>query len=327
MLGLRSLRPTEVFDTYWTFAAERQRVYFARVHGRPPPWTVDPIIGEYRFTNPYRAADRVSQYLIREVIYGRDAPRTPEDVLFRILLFKVFNKIETWQLLEERLGPISYSGYDFARFDAVLTEALACGRSIYSAAYIMPPGGTFGHGRKHRNHLDLLESMMRSSLALQLSRARSMGEAFDLLRGFPTIGDFLAYQYVTDINYSELLDFPEDDFVVAGPGAIDGICKCFARTAGWSDSDVIRLVAESQEDEFARVGESFPDLFGRPLQYIDCQNLFCEVDKYARVAHPHHRGRSGRSRIKQKFSDAGPVPAPWFPPKWGINDQLPEAPQ
>ena len=28
----------------------------------------------------------------------------------------------------------------------------------------------------------------------------------------------------------------------------------------------------------------FRDLWGRPLQLIGCQNLFCEVDKYARVA-------------------------------------------
>src|SRR5258707_9985183 len=39
----------------------------------------------------------------------------------------------------------------------------------------------------------------------------------------------------------------------------------------------------------------------RRLQLIDCQNLFCEVDKYARVAHPNIAGRTGRTRIKQKF--------------------------
>jgi len=60
-------------------------------------------------------------------------------------------------------------------------------------------------------------------------------------------------------------------------------------------------------------------LRGRPLQLIDCQNLFCEVDKYARVAHPQITGRSGRTRIKQLFAPVvDPVPA-WFPPKWGLN--------
>ena len=54
-----------------------------------------------------------------------------------------------------------------------------------------------------------------------------MQEAFDLIRAYPTIGDFLAYQYVTDVNYSTVTDFTEMEFVVPGPGAIDGIRKCF----------------------------------------------------------------------------------------------------
>ena len=55
------------------------------------------------------------------------------------------------------------------------------------------------------------------------------------------------------------------------------------------------------------------------LQLIDCQNLFCEVDKYARVVHPEFVGLSGRSRIKQRFV-AAPRPIPqWYPPKWNVH--------
>ena len=78
-------------------------------------------------------------------------------------------------------------------------------------------------------------------------------------------------------------------------------------------------MAEHQDEHFERLGLAFDGLHGRPLQLIDCQNLFCEVDKYARVAHPTVAGLSGRSRIKQKFAPAGPTLTSWFPPKWGIN--------
>ena len=151
-----------------------------------------------------------------------------------------------------------------------------------------------------------------------------MQRAFELLRSCPTIGDFLAYQYLTDINYSELTDFSEDDFVVPGPGAVDGIRKVFADTGGLTDADVIRLMADIQEEEFERLGVPFRDLFGRRLRHIDCQNLFCEVGKYSRVAHPEHVGRSGRTRIKQRFTQTGPLPRPWFPPKWNINKRVSE---
>jgi thymidylate kinase len=322
---LEPAKTTVVFDTYWRFAAERQEVFFRRLQGQPRPWTADAIIDEHKFTNAYRASDRVSQYLIRNVIYRDDLPSTAEEVCFRILIYKLFNKIETWELLEKTLGPITYESYKFKRYDTALAKALHNGQRIYSAAYIMPPGSrAFGHAAKHQNHLKLLESMMRDELPARLADARRMQDAFELLLSYPTIGDFLAYQFATDINYSEVTNFSEMDFVMPGPGALDGIRKCFSSLGGLYEPEIIKLVAERQVDEFARLGLQFRTLFGRRLQLIDCQNLFCEVDKYARVAHPEYVGHTGRTRIKQKFS---PITEPigfWYPPKWGINDAVAE---
>jgi len=320
---LAPAKPTKVYDSYWRFAAERQEVFFRRFVGARPPWTDDPIIRAYKFTNAYRASDRVSQYLIRHVIYRPDLPSSAAEQCFRILLFKIFNKIETWQLLERTFGAVTYKSYQFRHYDAVLSTALREGRRIYSAAYIMPPGSsTFGHAAKHQNHLRLLEVMMKSDLPSRLADVRSMQEGFELLRTFPTIGDFLAYQFITDINYSEVTDFSEMEFVVPGPGARDGLSKCFFDTGGLNEVELIRLMADQQEEEFARLGLSFHTLWGRPLQLIDCQNLFCEIGKYARVAYPAFPGLSGRTRIKQKYVP-GSVPMDfWFPPKWGINENI-----
>ena len=326
LVHLAPAKVTEVYESYWRFAAERQAVFFRRIAGHPAPWTSNPILGTYKFTNAYRASDRVSQFLIRRVIYRDDLPHSPREVFFRILLFKLFNKIETWKLLEETLGAVTAAEYRFERYDRIFADALAQGRRIYSAAYIMPPGrGAFGHPAKHQNHLRLLERMMADGLAERLVEARSMQEGFDLLRSYPTIGDFLAYQFITDINYSEISDFSEMDFVVPGPGARDGLRKCFADPGGLNEPELIRLMADLQEREFERLGIEFQSLWGRRLQLIDCQNLFCEVDKYARVAHPEIAGRTGRVRIKQKFE---PTPEPitlFYPPKWGLNGHLPSA--
>jgi hypothetical protein len=324
---LAPARCTAVYDSYWHFAAERQRVFFNRVAGNPPPWTNSPVIAAYKFTNAYRASDRVSQYLIRRVIYRDDLPKGEAEVCFRILLFKLFNKIETWELLEAAFGAVTFADYISTNYDTLLTDAMAAGQKIYSAAYIMPPGGrAFGHAAKHRNHLCLIERMMADDLPKKLADARTMQQGFDLLRAYPTIGDFLAYQFVTDINYSEVTDFSEMEFVIPGPGARDGISKCFADTGGLNEPEVIRLMADIQETEFERLGIEFPSLWGRPLQLIDCQNLFCEISKYARVAHPDVLGRAGRTRIKQRFTptEKSLLP-PWYPPKWGINEKISHA--
>lgn len=320
----RSLPTSEVFDTYWVFASRRHEIYQARLEGGRGPWTDDPILQNHRFTNCYRAADRVSQFLISQVIYRGTQDFT--EVAFRTLLFKLFNKIDTWQLLIQELGETpSWSDFDLDAYDQILSRHFQAGHRLYSAAYVMAPP-RLGAERKHTNHLRLLRNMMATRLPDALQAAPSMAAAFDLLREQPGIGDFLAFQYLIDLNYSEGLTFDEMDFVVAGPGAKDGIRKCFGPAATGIESEVIAYMAESQNEHFDRLGLTFDGLRGRELQLIDCQNLFCEVDKYARVAHPSIAGRSGRSRIKQRFAPVRSELTSWFPPKWGLNSSAIPAP-
>lgn len=313
-------KPSEVFDTMWRFSSERHAVYLRRLRGIPPPWTADSTIQRFRFTNVFRAADRVSQFLIGSVIYERDW--RPEDTFFRIMLFKIFNRVETWKRLEEVVGPLRWKTYRFDRYERILTRCLSRGEPIYSAAYITPSPRIVDSPRKHVSHLRLLEAMMADRVPAFLARARSMKDVFEQLRSYRGIGDFLAYQYMIDLNYSELTDLSEMEFVVPGPGARDGIRKCFPDAGNLKENEIIRVLHERQQEEFTRLGLPAVTLWGRRLQLIDCQNLLCEADKYARVAHPRILGRSGRKRIKQLYRSGGPLAAPWFPPKWGLNERI-----
>ena len=286
-----------------------------RVTAAPMPWTTDPVLLSYRFTNAYRAADRVSQYLIRNVLYRGE--QTPHEIFFRCLLFKLFNKVETWKHLTDQLGPPATETFDPDRYALALDHLLDARTTVYSAAYIMPCP-PFGQARKHGNHLRLLDLMLRTNAPARIHEARSLQEVYGVLKDFPSIGPFLAFQFAIDLNYSAMLDFSEMDFVVAGPGARHGIRKCFADTAGLDDADLIRAVSDLSEGEFERLGLRFRELWGRRLHLIDYQNLFCEVDKYARVAHPTAPGPSKRTRIKQRYvPDPRPLPQ-WYPPKWHL---------
>ena len=156
-MNLKELQPTEVYDAYWEFAVKRQNIFFNRLKNKKQPWTSDPILQSYKFTNAYRASDRVSQFLIKNVIYTQKK-YSNEDTCFRILLFKLFNKIETWQYLEKNLGEITYNSYNFHKYSNLLEDKIKNGERIYSAAYIMPSGkSVFGYDRKHQNNLKLLD--------------------------------------------------------------------------------------------------------------------------------------------------------------------------
>jgi hypothetical protein len=166
------LRPTPVFNAFWAFAAERQSIFLSRQSNPDPPWTTDPILSSFKFTNVYRASDRVSQ------------------------------------------------------FDRVLNSAIERGQRIYSAAYIMPPGSrAFKTLRKHVAHRRLLELMLKDDVSGKIAEAQSLESVFRILRSYPLIGDFLAYQYAIDINYSEVINFSESEFVAAGLSMISACLR------------------------------------------------------------------------------------------------------
>jgi hypothetical protein len=313
---------TLAYETYWRFAAERLTIFYRRRRDPVGPWTTDPILRAYRFTNVFRAADRVSQYLIREIQYRADRSQEPREVFFRTILFKIFNKIETWEALEYAHGPLSWRAVDLDAIDRTLSRLRAGGQSIYSAAYIMP-SPPFGRARKHSNHLAVIARMMAERLPDRLHQAPDLRTVYERILDYPGLGRFLAFQYAIDLNYSTLLDFDEADFVVAGPGALDGISKCFSTTDARSAEELIRWVTGRQEIEFARRGLDFDGLFGRRLQPIDCQNLFCEVSKYTRIAHPEIRGIANRQRIKQVYRrNDRDLPVLSFPPQWKLEDKI-----
>ncbi|AFW97113.1 MULTISPECIES: nucleotide kinase domain-containing protein [Nostocales] len=314
----------EIFDTYWRFAAMRQEVFFNKLKNVPPPWTSDPILNTYKFCNAYRVSDRVSQYLIKNVIYDENRSKNEEEVLFRILLFKIFNKIETWEYLENKIGDyITVSKFDLEAYSTMLQEAMDLGYVIYTSAYMSCASKEFGYDKKHQNHLALIDKMVVQDRVINfIVKAKSLEEIFHIIESYPLLGKFMAYQLATDINYSEVINFDENSFTIAGPGAERGIDKCFIDTKGKSYADVIYWMTENQENEFQRLGLSFQSLWGRPLQAIDCQNLFCETDKYCRAAFPDLK--SNRKKIKAKFT-ATPQPIDYFyPPKWFINDKVQE---
>lgn len=161
---------------------------------------------------------------------------------------------------------------------------------------------------------------LTDNLASKLLAAKSLREVYNLLHAYPLMGDFMSYQTAIDLNYSDLINFDEDDFVQPGPGALRGIKKCFEDFGDYTPAEVIMWMVKNQNKEFKRLGLKFNGLFGRPLRAIDCQGLFCETDKYARVAVPELA--SARVRIKTKFSQSKDRLDLFFPPKWGLDNRF-----
>ncbi len=194
---------------------------------------------------------------------------------------------------------------------------------LYTGAFILCAADAYGQPSKHRNHVELFRHMfLHDNLGKVLQEAGSLQQVYEELHRYPLIGDFMAYQIAIDLNYSDLINFSENEFTQAGPGALRGIKKCFEDLGDYTPTEIILWMVEHQEEEFARLDLHFDGLFGRPLHAIDCQGLFCETDKYCREAAPELA--SARKRIKARFTPTSEQMRLFFPPKWDINAGLPK---
>lgn len=307
----------EVFDLYWYFACERQNIFWKKINGDPAPWTHDKILQEYKFCNSYRVNDRVSQYLLKNVIYNGNNYNY-EDMLFRIILFKLFNKESTWELLSKNFGDILLKNFNTKKYSIVLENAISNGTKIYNDAYISCANKAFGYDRKHDNHLALLDKMFNiDKMQDKIIKCNTMQDAFNIIKGYPLIGNFMAYQLVTDINYSAFVNWKENEFTVAGPGSLRGIKKCFIDKGTMTNEDIIKYMYMHQDEEFKRLNLNFKRIGTRPLQLIDCQNIFCELDKYCRQALPDLK--SNRTKIKKHYVPKKDKIEYIYPPKWEIS--------
>lgn len=314
-----------VYELYWYFASERQAAFERRVAGEAPPWTDDAILQTFKFCNVFRAADRVSQFMIRDVCYHEE-DCTAEDRLFQIVAFRTFSRITTWRTLRTVLGRYpTLDDLGDGAFTEGLDKAKADNGGLYTGAFILCATDAYGQSAKHLNHVELFRHMfLEDALGERLLATSSLREVYDLLHGYPLMGDFMSYQTAIDLNYAALVNFSENEFTEAGPGAIRGIKKAFEDLGDYSPTDTILWMVDNQAAEFDRLGLPFNGLWGRPLHAIDCQGLFCELDKYCREAVPDLA--SGRKRIKARFARSADPIELFLPPKWGLNDRVPEGP-
>ncbi|KAK7440013.1 hypothetical protein VKT23_017266 [Stygiomarasmius scandens] len=317
-----TLYPTDAFDTFWYWCAERKLIDDRRRAGQSFPWTENKILQEWWFCNTFRILDRVSQYLVREVI--EKGSQDPTELVFRIALFSTFTKPATWELLTEELGPLEWARYKRKDYQRVLSKAKANNITLYTGSF-QKPAPHFEYKDVFMNHLLLLEVMMDKDLPGKIQSAEYMAEIYEFMESLPGMGPFNTFQLLLNLSYSDVMHFSNMDFVVPGLGAVSGLVKLFGPSitrAKEADPDievaVIRWLARNQTDHFRRLQLKPPKLKGRPMDLADIEHALCEVDKYCRLAHPKIKGTSSRTELRKKYnvSDYLHLPMPMIPKAW-----------
>ncbi|KAG2042930.1 hypothetical protein BDR03DRAFT_489917 [Suillus americanus] len=308
----QTFEPTPVFDTFWRFAAERHAITEKRFQGLPAPWTDDPILQAYPFCNTYRVLDRVSQYIITEVI--EKGSQDPTELVFRILLFNTFTSINTYDTLRRAIEPFTWATYERADYERVLRRLYDDRVSIYTGAF-QKPAPSLGFVENFMNHLALIEVLMEE-LPMRCTEAEYIADVFEWLCTFKSMGDFTAYQLVLNLSYSSVLNFSDHDFVVVGLGSRRGLQRCFEGLIPRKrEVDIIRWMQLTQSDHFSRLDLKFNGLGpgARPIMLCDIEHTLCEVDKYVRKL---------GTPARRAFHPSGALPKMCLPKAWTLPERL-----
>lgn len=295
----------------YNFITRRYKIHLRKdVLKKPQPWTTDPVLLEFRFTNVRREHDRESKWLIKHITSNPKV--TYEDKLLNCILFRLFNKHETSELINQ---PIHFSKkYDPESYRAAFeeTEARDPHYIFFTGAFITGgmkralkwylPKGTKEDSMPMRV-MKFMEYLYADDVVGKIKACKSQKAVYDLLRGYLGIGDFLAYQMFVDMTYIEEFPFSENEFTAAGPGCKMGLNFLFIDRDGMSYEECLFWLRENLGSLFEEVlgkvwspSKLFCDLpaHDRCLNVMSLENCFCELSKYIRA-------KTGTGRPRKKY--------------------------
>ncbi len=285
------LMKSQKIDAFFAYLRERERIRIKKEDfEQTAPWTADEILHQFRFCNVFREDDRTTRWF-REML--RDPLKDSPEVLLTTIIFRWFNRIETGEVLLDRMkSPLRWNA---AEARARLVEK---GPPYVTGSYIIKtPNGM----NKLDGVLWCIAQIPNTLGHMILSNPnRTLRSVWDELRRFPYLGNFMAYEIVTDLRYTIFLEDAPDKMTWAnpGPGAVRGMERI-------EDGDVGMLnrmspsVAHRVNDQMQELLAMAPDKleFGDRFEMREIEHGLCEFDKY-------ERARLGEGKPRQVYQHA-----------------------
>lgn len=299
----------------YNFITRRYTIHLRKdVLRKEPPWTKDKVLRELRFTNVRREHDRETRWLISNI--AANDGLCYEDKLLNCVLFRLYNKHETAELLSM---PIEFYGKYNGEWDPEWYRSLFEAALVEDSKRVFFTGAFITGGLKRalkwylpkddpKNSMEMrmlwfMKTLIDKDAVGAIKSCKNQEEVFTVLSGFNGVGDFLAYQMFVDMTYIKEFPFSENEFTVAGPGCVMGLNYLFEDRDGMSYEECLFWLRDN-------LGSLFRDKLGkdwdpkrlfwdlpeedRCLNVMSLENCFCELSKYIRA-------KAGTGRPRQKY--------------------------
>lgn len=295
---------TQSLELFAHWISERYQIHLKKEAGEPQPWTNDPILANYRFTNVRREQDRQTKYLIRNII--ENSRLRLEDKIINIIMFRYWNM---WETMRDLGGPWTIEQLNS---DATVAEAEAkyrkfvdvnpkhgfFTRAFFTSGAKIQVRRAFGRDNTVIGCFDLARYAIKYNIPGRVLNAPDQKIATEIIKTMPGIANFLGYQIFVDLTYMPEFPFSENEFTVAGPGCKNGLRRLFMTTDGLNFEECVFWLRDNLPNiaPQLRPMELMTDLpeEDRFLSVMSLENCLCEFSKY-------HRAYFGQGRPKQKY--------------------------
>jgi hypothetical protein len=283
----------------WKWARIREQARVCKEAGKPFPWVDDPIISKYRFCNVRREDDKVTRWIdknIRRKFAGH------KDLWFMLCIARVINWPDTLRVLIDHDLP---AWPDTPQFEPkylayVLNDRAYVGCKVFTGAYTITAPPTKGESKADFVARSTLGKLWedRQTLRQYFSDPVSMRSCHSLLMEYPGWGNFMAYQAIVDMRFTDILNAAPDTetWAAAGPGTIRGLNRLHGRELNYhlSQNDALPEILE--------IYELYPEALNFDIDLSDVPNMLCETDKYLRVLNGEGTPRCSVPFIPMKYA-------------------------
>lgn len=304
MIDKYVFQDSHLLRNFYYWINERHAIYQRRVAGEPGPWTGNPVLRAYKFTNPFRENDRDTIWM-RQHWTGPNEHQPPEIQIFNCAFFRMFGGTDF----------LAKHGY-VTEFDPDYTMQLArqCmndGTRAFTGAYVITNQGISAPKEQVVVKEFLVPVWQGRERLAEVARNNSLQQlhrAFRDYRGFGG-GGFMAYETVTDLNYTPVLRNATDRFTWAnaGPGAKRGLNRLMER-------NIYKPIKNEMCNTLMKaLLARAPDYLEPhvPLEHVDMrciEHSLCEWDKFQRASLKQGLPKGVFSVQKARPILKGPVP-------------------
>ena len=279
-------------EDFYNFMIKRETLRLRKESSESFPWTDDPILQEYKFTNVKREHDKTTRLFWKNVL-DPNKHKPKEYLLFNCAVFRYFGTIEFSEAIGgwNEIWPI-----DKERIRDTAKQRLEQGQTVFTGAYVITNQGI--KAPKQDVVIDEFLTPLWYKLP-ELVRTADLTESWQAvakrmmeLKGFGGTG-FMTKEVLQDALHTSVFTncVDRNTWCPVGPGAKRGLNRTLGRDA--KDSLKADLALETMLKLFEARNQYWPQTYVE-LELHDIQFQLCEFDKYERV-------RLGQGRPRNRY--------------------------